>query len=69
MWEHLDRKIRLNKKIINKESLKNAIKEEWVKISSDYTKKLVESMPRRLEAVRKNHGQWTKYLSNIAQDF
>lgn len=44
------------------EGLTQAIKEVWVtELSPDYCRTLVESMPRRLEAVIKNKGGHTKY--------
>lgn len=60
LWEHLDRQIR-KRTITNKDMLKTVIMEEWQKISPDVTKKLVESMPRRLSAVIKAKGGATKY--------
>ena len=35
----------------NKQQLWEILKDEWNKITTDVTKKLVESMPRRLQAV------------------
>lgn len=61
LWEHVERKIRSNHKIQRKRQLEQAISEEWGKISSDITSKLVESMPNRLLAVIKNNGNPTKY--------
>ncbi|GFX43287.1 transposable element Tcb2 transposase [Trichonephila clavipes] len=43
--------------IRNKAHLKQVLQEEWDKISSDTTKKLVESVPKRLEA----KGHATRY--------
>lgn len=60
LWEYLDRQIR-KRTISSKDMLKSVIMEEWQKISSDVTKKLVESMPRRLSAVIKAKGKSTKY--------
>ena len=60
LWEHLDRQIR-KRTISSKTDLKKAITEEWYKITSDVTKKPVESMPRRLNAVLKAKGKQTKY--------
>ncbi|GBM71089.1 Transposable element Tcb2 transposase [Araneus ventricosus] len=48
-------------KIRNKANLKQVLQEEWGKISSDITKKLVESVPRRLEDIIKAKGHGTKY--------
>ena len=60
LWEHLDRQIRKHD-ISNKEQLKTIILDEWSKISADITQNLVESMPRRLAAVKKAKGAQTKY--------
>jgi len=60
LWEHLDRKIRTSP-ITSKTILKQRILEEWPKIQADVTLNLVESMPRRLEAVILSKGGPTKY--------
>lgn len=60
LWEELDRRIR-KRQISNEEDLKKALQEEWQNIPSETTKKLVESMPKRLEAVINNKGYPTKY--------
>lgn len=60
LWSVLERKIR-QFPITNKERLKSVISTEWEKISADVTKKLVDSMPRRLEAIIKAKGYPTKY--------
>lgn len=60
LWEHLDREIR-KKEIRSKDSLKSAILEEWQKISREVTENLVNSMPRRLQAVIQANGKQTKY--------
>ncbi|CAK9832790.1 Transposable element Tc1 transposase [Anthophora retusa] len=41
--------------------LYNRIQEQWEQISSDYCKKLIESMPKRISAVLQAKGLWTKY--------
>ena len=44
------------------ESLKEAIKEVWIKeISAEYCNHLILSMPRRIQAVIKSKGGHTKY--------
>ena len=60
LWYHLKRKLG-DKRYRNKEQLKNAILAEWNQIDPEYTRKLVESMPKRLEAVVKANGGHTKY--------
>ena len=37
------------------------MRDEWYKITADVTKKLVESMPRRLQAVIDAKGGHTRY--------
>jgi len=37
------------------------IQVEWEKIAPEYCLKLFESMPRRMRAVIKSRGMWTKY--------
>jgi len=60
LWDNLDKK---NSKayISNKETLKNALKEEWNKITAETTSHLVDSMYRRLEAILRSKGYPTKY--------
>ena len=58
LWEYVDKKVReLN--ISNKDVA--ALQGEWIKIPLEFTKKLVESLPRRLEADIKSKGRQTKY--------
>ena len=37
------------------------VQSEWSKISPEIIKNLVESMPTRIQEVKKNKGLWTKY--------
>lgn len=60
LWEHLDRQIRKHN-IQNKNQLKAILREEWQNISSDITENLVNSIPRRLQAVVEAKGFPTKY--------
>lgn len=60
LWEELERRIRKHS-ITNKQMLKTKLQEEWNLIGSETTKKLVDSMPRRLAAVIKANGNSTKY--------
>lgn len=60
LWDHLDRQIR-KRDITSKDTLKSVIMEEWQKISSEVTSNLVNSMPKRLQAVIKAKGKQTKY--------
>lgn len=60
LWEYLDKKVR-NHHISNKNDLKKCLMEEWTNIPPEYTKKLVDSIPKRLKAVITSKGYHTKY--------
>ena len=60
LWEILHRKI-VDRSFSKKDNLKVAIEEAWEKIQPEDTKSLVESMPRRLEAVIQAKRGPTKY--------
>lgn len=60
IWDYLDDRVREHQ-ISSKTELKLRLQEEWQKIPVAYCQKLVSSMPRRLAAVRKAKGLWTKY--------
>ena len=60
LWEELDRRIRLHK-ITSKNDLKEKMKEEWEKISSEHTSKIILNMENRLKLVIENNGNITKY--------
>lgn len=60
LWAILDTNVR-KRQISNKEELKAALLEEWSKIAPEVTKKLVDSMPKRLKMVVDNKGGHTKY--------
>ncbi|GFU94223.1 transposable element Tc1 transposase [Trichonephila clavipes] len=55
LWSQLKKSVHKHT-ITSKEDLKNVLKEEWTKITVETTKKLVESMPKRLQAVIKAKG-------------
>ncbi|GFU50076.1 transposable element Tcb2 transposase [Trichonephila clavipes] len=59
-WATLETAVQKHQ-IRNKAHLKQVLQEEWDKISPDTTKKLVESVPRRLEDIIKAKGHATKY--------
>ncbi|GFV05145.1 transposable element Tcb2 transposase [Trichonephila clavipes] len=59
LWPHLERAVQ--KQITSKEQLKSVLQEEWPNIAPETTRHLVESMPRRLEAVILAKGYATKY--------
>ncbi|GFT55079.1 transposable element Tc1 transposase [Trichonephila clavipes] len=50
LWSHLERSVQKHQ-IISKEQLKTVLQEEWLNIAPETNRHLVESMPRRLEAV------------------
>ncbi|GFU66792.1 transposable element Tcb1 transposase [Trichonephila clavipes] len=60
LWSHLERSVQKHQ-ITSKEQLKTALQEEWLNIAPETTRHLVESMPRRLEAVISAKGYATKY--------
>ena len=60
LWELLNKQIR-KRTITSQDMLRSVLVEEWQKISSEVTRNLVDSMPRRLQAVIKAKGKQTKY--------
>ncbi|GFW07708.1 transposable element Tc1 transposase [Trichonephila clavipes] len=60
LWATLETAVQKHQ-IRNKAHLKQELQEEWDKISPDTTKKLVESVPRRLEDIIKAKGHATRY--------
>lgn len=60
LWAYREERVREHK-ISSKSDLKDVLLQEWEKIPLDFCRKLIESMPRRLEAVSKNNGYHTKY--------
>ena len=60
LWDLLERRIRQHK-ITSKEMLKTVIMDEWNKISTEDTLKLVKSMPNRINEVLKRKGYPTSY--------
>lgn len=60
LWEELDRRIR-TRSFRNASELMHALKEEWDKIPQAVIANLVDSMPRRCEAVIRAKGYSTKY--------
>ena len=60
VWGELKSKL-LNYNCRNKDELKLKLREEWDNISPSYIQKLIESMPRRLQAVIEAKGYATKY--------
>ncbi|WP_223199669.1 transposase, partial [Solihabitans fulvus] len=60
LWGVLKRKVE-EKKPRNIQQLKQAVEDEWMSIQPATSANLVESMPRRLDAVISNIGSQTKY--------
>lgn len=60
LWSYLDEKIDKTN-VSNKTNYFEALQHAWERIDKHYVEKLVESMPRRLEAVLKVKGGHTKY--------
>lgn len=62
LWEELERRLRhRNEKPTSKQHLFDMLKEEWNNIPEDVTYKLVDSMPRRVDALINSKGHHTKY--------
>lgn len=60
MWDELERRVR-KEKYTNMNNFFLALQNEWNKIPQHVISKLIESMPRRCEAVIKANGYATKY--------
>lgn len=60
LWEHLDRQIRA-RSFSKTSELMSALKEEWDRIPLDVLIGLMDSMPRRCQAVIDAKGYSTKY--------
>ena len=60
LWAHMKRKLK-NLKPKNIRELKEMLIMIWNEITPDITAKLVDSMPRRVEAVLHAKGSNTKY--------
>lgn len=60
LWHELAVRLRRHT-ISNKQLLISKLHEEWAKIPPNYTRKLVESMPKRLRDIINRRGLHTKY--------
>ena len=60
LWEILERQIR-TKNYSNRQELFEALAEKWQNMELTIIERLLESMPRRCQAVIKNKGYYTKY--------
>ena len=62
LWTHVKRRIEEDEEPPNSvHKLWDRIQEEWDKVEPDVCQNLIESMPRRLNAVLKANGGYTKY--------
>jgi len=62
LWDVLERQVRArNPHPKNKDELALALTEEWLNIDQTILENLVDSMPRRVDAVIKSRGYPTKY--------
>lgn len=61
LWKILKQKLQTNGKIQSKEQLWETFGQAWYNISSDVCKNLIDSMPKRIEAVIAAKGGPTKY--------
>lgn len=62
VWNALDRKVR-SRPILprNAEELWLALEEEWYKLDIQSIRKLISSMPRRVAALQRARGGYTRY--------
>ncbi|GFS91018.1 uncharacterized protein TNCV_2120121 [Trichonephila clavipes] len=60
LWSQLEKAVHEHE-ITSKEVFKKVLREEWAKLSVETAKALLESMPRRLQAVIQAKGYATKY--------
>lgn len=60
LWEIVDRKLR-TRTYSNKDDLLAGLQEQWVNLDMNIIDKLIESMPRRCQAVIDNNSYFTKY--------
>jgi hypothetical protein len=62
LWDHLKRKLS-EQEVAPKGILElwERVNEEWNKIDAEVCQNLIESMPRKVEAVVKAKGGYTKY--------
>ena len=60
LWAILDRRVQARYPT-SKEDFKRKLKEEWAKITPDFVRKFIMSMPRRIQAVLDKNGKHTRY--------
>ena len=60
LWSVVKRKL-AGRRAFTLKQLSWRIKEVWRSLPTEYAEKLVESMPRRCQAIIQNNGDWTVY--------
>lgn len=60
MWFLTKHKLK-GKRILKLRTLIDRIRQIWRSLSVSYAEKLVESVPRRYQAIIANAGDWTRY--------
>ena len=60
LWDHLERRLR-QRHFTSKTQMEQILMEEWNSIDTFITRKLVESIPRRLKEVVRRKGRATRY--------
>ena len=60
VWSVLKRKL-AGKRVFTLKQLSQKIRKIWQELPTDYAEKLVESMPKRCQAILDNDGDWTIY--------
>ena len=62
LWDHLKRRLGEYENVPGgMQELWERVEVEWDKIGADTCQKLIESMPRRVDAVIREKGGYTKY--------
>jgi len=62
VWDYLERRIHQHSpRLKSTKELVSVLQKEWLNIDLEYLKKLVISIPKRVQAVIKNKGYPTKY--------
>lgn len=60
VWAFMKQKLQ-GRRVINLKSLSREIRKIWRSLPLSYAQKLIESMPKRCEAIVANNGDWTPY--------
>lgn len=60
LWDHIDRKVH-SRTYRNVEELWKAIQDAWTSIPRDLIENLVDSLPNRIDEVKNNRGNPTRY--------